>query len=67
MKWRIIKITSGIIALVAFLNMIWEWMLTNHNIVGAKELKIQEWVSFFFLIIGIITYFTANEKDEFSK
>jgi putative Mn2+ efflux pump MntP len=65
MKWRTIKITSVIIALVAFLNMIIQWMV--ETFISAKELKIQEWVSFFFVIMGIIIYFFANEKDEFSK
>ncbi len=67
MKLRTLKITSGIVALVAFLNMIWEWMLTNQNIISDKELKMQEWISFFFVILGIIVFFIANEKDEFSK
>jgi hypothetical protein len=35
--------------------------------ISGKAFKIQEWTSLFFVVLGIIIYFIANEKDEFSK
>jgi uncharacterized membrane protein len=64
-KLRLIKIVSVVFAVIAFFNMVIQWMV--ESFISAKELKIQEWVSLFFVVLGIIIFFIANEKDEFAK
>ena len=67
-KWKIIKIIIGaLLALIAVLNMAFQWLLGADSFVSDRELKTQEWASIFVLLIGLFIIYKAGSKKSSQK